>query len=98
MNIKKLDKLRKKIENLRRKGGIRPAEMESLAKSCGRVKIKRGKEPTWVNKDIPTLRPLSIPHHGELNRITARNILNHLENDLDVIECLLITPKEGGEK
>lgn len=61
MNQQKLDKLRKRLEELRKKGGIGSAELESLARALGRVPFKRGKEPTWVNKIFSDLRPLSIP-------------------------------------
>jgi len=52
MDKKKIDKLRKKTDALRRKGGIKPSELESLAKSCGRSRKKRGSEPTWINTDF----------------------------------------------
>ena len=67
MNLEKIAKLKGKIDRLMKKGGIKPSELESLAKAWGRVRHKRGKEPTWVNPDIQLIRPLSIPHHGELN-------------------------------
>ena len=86
MNKNKIEKLRKKTDALRLKGGIRPAELESLAKACGRIRKKRGSEPTWINQDLPQLRPLSIPHHKELNRFTAQSILDQIEIDLDALE------------
>jgi hypothetical protein len=89
MNRQRLDKLRKWLQELRRKGGIESSELESLAKALGRVpKFKRGKEPTWVNQNFPDLRPLSIPRHGskDLNRITANIILDQLELDLEKYE------------
>jgi hypothetical protein len=88
MNRKKLDKLRKRVEELRKKGGIGGAELESLARALGRVPFKRGKEPTWVNEIFPDLRPLSIPRHGskDLNKITANKILDELELDIDKFE------------
>jgi HicA toxin of bacterial toxin-antitoxin, len=91
MNREKLDKLRKRVEELRKKGGIGYAELESLARALGRVYSKRGKHQTWVNQIFPELRPISIPHHGskDLNRITANNILDQLELDIDKFEELI---------
>lgn len=91
MNRQKLDKIRKQVEELRKKGGIKSSELESLARALGRVRSMRGKHPIWVNKTFPELRPLSIPRHGskDLNRITANIILDQLE--LDIVkyeECI----------
>ena len=85
MNSRRLSKIRQQMEAYRKRGGIKSAELESLAKDLGRVKSKRGKEPTWVNERFPELYPLSIPHHGshDLNRFTAGSILDQLENDLE---------------
>jgi hypothetical protein len=91
MNREKLDKLRKRVEEFRKKGGIGSSELESLARALHRVPSKRGKHQTWVNQNFPDLRPLSIPHHGskDLNRITANNILDQLELDIDKFEELI---------
>ena len=91
MDREKLDKLRKRVEELRKKGGIGYSELESLARSLGRVPSKRGKHQTWVHEIFDDLRPLSIPRHGskDLNRITANNILDHLELDIDKFEELI---------
>jgi len=91
MNREKLQKLRKWVEKLRKKGGIGNSELESLARALGRVRSKKGKHPTWVNKTFPDLRPLSIPHHGskDLNRITANNILDQLELDINKFEEII---------
>ena len=88
MNLEKLGKLRKRVEELRKKGGIGYSELESLAKALGRVPSKRGKHQTWVNQTFDGLRPLSILHHGskDLNRITANNILDQLELDIEKFE------------
>jgi len=68
---------------------VRPAELESLAESLGRTRLKRGKHPTWVNRLLPTARPVSIPSHtGDLNRFTARTILDQLEEDLEMLETM----------
>ena len=91
MNREKLDKIRKLVEEFRKKGGIRSSELESLARALGRVPSKRGKHRTWVNQTFPDFRPLSIPHHGskDLNRITANNILDQFELDMDKFEELI---------
>ncbi len=91
MNREKLDKLRKRVEEFRKKGGIGSSELETLARALGRVPSKRGKEPTWVNLTFPDLRPLSIPRHGskDLNKYTANSILDQLELDIDKFEELI---------
>jgi HicA toxin of bacterial toxin-antitoxin, len=88
MNREKLNKLRQKVEELRKKGGIGYSELESLARALGRVPSKRGKHQTWVNKIFPDLRPLSIPRHGskDLNKYTASQILDQIELDIDNYE------------
>lgn len=85
MNREKLDKIRKRVEELRNKGGIGYSELESLARSLDRVPSKRGKHQTWISQIFPDLRPLSIPRHGskDLNKYTANSILNQLELDID---------------
>jgi len=90
LGLAKIRKLRSEIETLRRRGGVKSAELESLAQRLGRTRAKRGKEPTWVNEELPEMRPLSIPNHpGDLNRFTAKSILDHLEADLDRYEEIL---------
>lgn len=89
MTLKKIARLRTKIDNLRDQGSIKSIVLVNIAKACGRVRSKRGKEPTWVNPEFKDLFPLSIPRHREVNRFTARSILNHLEADLDYIENYL---------
>jgi hypothetical protein len=91
MNREKLEKIRKRVEELRKKGGIGYSELESLARALGRVPSKRGKHQTWVNQIFDDLRPLSIPHHGskDLNRITAKSILDQLELDIEKFEEII---------
>ena len=91
MNRDKLDKLRKLVEGLRNKGGIGYSELESLARALGRVPSKRGKHQTWVNQTFDDLRPLSIPRHGskDLNKYTAKDILDQLELDIEKFEELI---------
>jgi hypothetical protein len=94
MNRRKVERLRSEIDRLRGRGGIKSVELERLAAKLGRRLSKRGKEPTWVNDRLPTLRPVSIPNHpGDLNRHTAGSILDQLESDLDQWEALL--PSSG---
>lgn len=86
MNKNKLRSIRKRITACRGRGGIKAEELEGLAKELGRVLSRRGKEPTWVSEPFPTLRPVSIPHHGsrDLNRFTAGTILDQFEFDLEL--------------
>jgi len=84
MDLKKIQKLRDKIEKLRGRGGVNATELETLARQLGRKKARRGKEPTWVSEIFPDSRPVSIPSHPrDLNRFTAAGILDQLEGDLD---------------
>jgi hypothetical protein len=94
MNPKKLKRLRRDIEKLRRKGDIKERELRSLAERVGRKRGIRGKEPTYVSERFPD-RPLSIPAQRVVNRYTALDILNELEQDLDEIEATL--EDQGGE-
>jgi hypothetical protein len=88
MDREKLDKIHKRVAELRKKGGIGYSELESLARALGRVRSKRGKHLTWINKAFPDLPPLSIPHHGskDLNKYTANHILDKLEMDIEKLE------------
>jgi hypothetical protein len=96
VNHKKIDRLRRDIEGLRRKGGVKGRELQRIAKAVGRKLGQRGKEPTWVSAQFPK-RPLSIPGHpGDLNRNTARSILDQLEQDLDEIEVEMDYEQGGG--
>ncbi len=87
MNQNEIRRLREEIARFRRAGGVKSRDLERLAASLGRKRHRRGKEPTWVSEMLPGARPLSIPSHPrDLNRITARTILDLLEADLDAIE------------
>lgn len=89
MNVSKISKLRNSLDSLRASGGIKVRELQKLARGVGRKLQKRGKEPTWVNEDFSHWTPLSIPDHsGDLNRNTARSILDQLEEDLDNLEII----------
>jgi hypothetical protein len=97
MSPKKLKKLRKKIAELRRRGGISAGELEAIAQKLGRKRHKRGKEPTWVSEILLDSFPISIPSHGsDLNRFTARAILDQLEQDVDAIEDFYATQSQSG--
>lgn len=86
MNRNKLKKLRLEIDKLRGRGGIKSRELEALAEALGRKCHPRGSEPTWIS-EVTGFRPISIPNHPtDLNKFTARNILDQLEADIDKIE------------
>lgn len=91
MDLRKLSKIRQKLTSFRARGGLKSIELESLAKRLGRVRSDRGKEPNWVSLQFPSLRPVSIPHHGsgDLNKNTAGAILDQLEEDIEQWEELL---------
>jgi hypothetical protein len=82
----RISRIQEAILVLRRKNGVKPNELERIARALGRTRAKRGKEPTWVNRSHPSLKPVSIPHHAKLNRFTAGSILDALELDIDEIE------------
>jgi hypothetical protein len=86
---RKIARLRRRLEKLRRRGGVGAEELERLASAVGRRRHPRGREPTWVSTVLPNARPLSIPRHsGDLNRFTVRTILDRLEADIDALETL----------
>lgn len=96
MTPKKLKKLRKKIADIRRRGGISAGELERIAQKLGRKRHKRGKEPNWVSSILLDSFPISIPSHGDdLNKFTARGILDQLEQDVDAIEDLYAIPTQS---
>jgi hypothetical protein len=84
---KRLARLRARIESLRGRGAVPSRELERVARALGRRRHSRGSEPTWVSDLLPNARPLSIPHHSrDLNRFTARCVLDQLEADVDELE------------
>jgi hypothetical protein len=87
MGRTRLKRLRQRIDNLRRRGGIKPRELEAIAKALGRKLGPSGKHPMWVT-DRAGSHPIAIPHHAhlDLNRFTAQHILDQLEADIDEIE------------
>lgn len=88
VNKRKLQKIKKKLQNLRLgPNNIRSGELVSLAKSLERKLFDRGKEPTYVSVLLPKSRPISIPNHpGTMAKGTALNILDQLERDIFEIE------------
>ncbi len=97
MKPSKISELRAEFEKLRRRGGVKPREIEALAEALGRFRHPRGKEPTWVSAKFPELFPVSIPHHDELNRYTKNSILNQLEADLERLEEEYESAQEGDD-
>lgn len=85
MNPKRIRKLRRRIQQLRLgKANVADRELRSLARSVGRVPVKRGKHPTYEKEGRP---PLPIPGHSrQMSPITVENVLDMLEEDLDYEE------------
>ena len=83
MNRKKLNKLWRTVEGLRRLSP-KALEIQKVAKQLGRKLVKRGKEPVWESLEFQSLRPLSIPDRGgrDLTPGVKHSILNQLEDDL----------------
>jgi hypothetical protein len=88
MNQNKIDKLKMELEFLRqRKRNLTNREIVSFANKCGRQRIDRGNEPTYINIYLPYQKPLSIPSHpGNMRAKTVANILDILEADLFELE------------
>lgn len=96
MDARKLARIRGEIEAARRKPQ-KQDDLIRLAERLGRVRFKRGKEPTWVTH-LRGLFPLSIPHAkgGDLKPKTKNSILNQLEGDVLAWEEIL-QEQENGE-
>lgn len=99
MNGRKLKKLRIEIEaataspyNVKRQDLIR------WAGKLGREERNRGKEPTYVRDDDPTLSPpLTIPASGKTTSIgVTRSVLDFLINDIDTWELFLLEIQKKG--
>jgi hypothetical protein len=98
MDAKKLGKIKRKIESLRRKPvGIRPRDLIALATKLGRKEVNRGKEPTYESTEFDT-NVLTITKHGgdTLAPGTARSILDQLEEDVILFEQRLEDQKKEG--
>lgn len=92
MDKAKVSRLKRRLSALRAKGAnIRSRELKSLAKALGRRHHKqRGREPTWISEALPESTPISIPDHpGAMNKYTAGNILDQLEEDIFMFEEML---------
>jgi hypothetical protein len=83
MSRKKLDQLKRELEQMRRSPQNARA-LQGLAKRLGRKPVKRGKEPMWESPEFADLYALSIPDHGgrDLAIGTKNSILNQLEDDI----------------
>lgn len=100
MNIKSLRRFRKELNELRRNFAPQSAAtLADYASAVGRRLENRGKEPTWVKKDDPSLSPpLSIPHHSKgVKAGTARSIIDQLLADLDEWEIYLIEQENDND-
>lgn len=87
MNKNKIRKLKERLKRLRSgAGGIRSRDLVKFAQALGRERIKRGGEPTYVSALLPYSRPISIPGHPTVNKFTAGNILDALEQDILALE------------
>jgi hypothetical protein len=84
IRCRKLRKIKKELDELRRRGGQKSArQLEQLAIRLGRKRHPKGKEPTYFNEILPELPPLSIPGHGgDLKSGTAKSILDQLDDDI----------------
>ena len=82
--MSRLDDIQDEIEQLRRKpANVCHRELRNIAQALGRTRdTTRGKEPTFVNREM-RWTPLSIPDHpGALAKGTVHSILDQLEDDL----------------
>ena len=97
MTRNKLHKLRRELLRLRR-SPQKAADLERFAKSVGRKKVRRGKEPTWESTEF-NLFPVAIPHHGgkDLTVGTKNNVLDQLEDDLLAWEERLDSEQDENE-
>jgi hypothetical protein len=84
IRCRKLEKIKKEVDQLRRRGGRMTARhLEQLAIRLGRKRHPRGKEPTYFSTILTDLPPLSIPGHGgDLKPGTAKSILDQLDEDI----------------
>lgn len=97
MDVKKLAKIKKTIEDCRGKlFNIRPRDLKKIATALGRQEVDRGKEPTYESQELDT-NVITIPQHGARTVApgTARNILDQLENDVFLFEEQLEEQSRG---
>ena len=99
MDEKKLAKIQREIDSARaRVGNLRHRDLAKIAKMLGRVRSKdRTNEPTYVSNLLLDANVITIPDHSRgVNKFTAKNILNQLEEDaLKLEEKLRIETERG---
>lgn len=84
MDRKKLEKLRREIERMRR-ASVRAADVQAVARKLGREIVNRGKEPVWDNRELPNQPVVAIPCHGggrDLSPGVKHQLLDYLEDDI----------------
>lgn len=90
MNKNKITKLRRKLQSMfDGAANVKLDALRQIAKQIGRERADQGKEPTYKSVYLHNSKPLSIPGHTKLNKITVRNILDILSQDLDALEEML---------
>ncbi len=91
MNSKKLRKIKEALEGIKKSPSGRTFnEFKTIAGQLGRVRVNRGKEPTFEKVGPPPLPVLTIPGHpSDLKQGTARQIAFSLLNDCDEWELYL---------
>jgi len=90
MNKKKLNRLKKKLEDLRAgKANLKREQLLSFAKSIEREESKRGKEGTYISTILLNRNPISIPKNRKFNKYTVGSILDEFEKDLFVLSLFL---------
>jgi hypothetical protein len=97
MNRKALDKLWSALEAAR-KSPQTAADLEALARMCGRRERVGGNHPIWIT-DHFAHRPLPIPRHGGNRNVAPyakKVILNGLEADAAAWEDILTGGRRNG--
>lgn len=90
MDRKKLDRVRRAIEDARRSAQTEN-DLRALAKMCGRTTYGGGNHPMWQSA-FPRHRPFPIPCHGGNPYVSPRVrkiVLDHLEADATAYEEIL---------
>lgn len=98
MNATKLARIKGWIEDCREKSkNLRHSDLERIAHALGRVRVKRGKEPTYKSTEFPRANVITIPSHaGKTLRLgTAESILDQLEEDVFRFEQRLHSELKG---
>ncbi len=98
MDEKKLVKIKREIDSARqRAGNLKHRDLAKIAKMLGRVRSKeRTNEPTFISTLLNT-NVITIPDHAKgLNKYTALNILNQLEDDVYKLEEQIEERKKRG--